>query len=129
MPESEHSQQNLASILTRLGNVESMLRFTVAASSDVKEHVKTALTARDGAAEFYLLLKDGPRNQEQLRQESGKSQPTVSRVLTYLSQCGLIAKDPIPGGGAAWRWSDVEEVLGVARIAQQIVRESTKGKN
>jgi predicted transcriptional regulator len=130
MPESEFSQQNLASVLTRLGNVESMLRFTVAASADVKDHVKQALQDRDGAAEVYLLLKDGPKTQSQIKDATGKSQGTASRILGYLTSCGLIARDPNPvDKGFVWRWSDVEEIVRVSKIAEIIVRDAKKSKD
>lgn len=127
MPETQYSQQNLASMLTRLGNVESMLRFTVAASQDIKQHVKQVLVQRDGAAEVYLLLRTGPKTQQQVIEAIGKSRATASKILGHLTRCGLVARDSDPAhNGYVWRWSDVEEIVGVAKIAERVIRDEKK---
>lgn len=129
MPESEFSQKNLADMLTRLGNVESMLRFTVAASSDIKEHVRQTFLDRDNSAEVYLFLRDGPKTQPEVQIGIGKAQATVSKVLGHLTRRGLVARDSNPSGnGFVWRWSEVEEIVGASRIADGIIRESAKSK-
>ena len=130
MAESEYSQKNLASMLTRLGNVESMLRFTVAASGDVKSHVARAFEERDGAAEIYLMLGSGPKTQPELLELSKQSQANISKICTHLVRHGLVARDPLKSGrGFVWRWSDVEEIVSVSRIAERHIRRAAKGSN
>lgn len=127
MPETDHSQRNLASLLTRMGNVESMLRFTVAASDDVKLHVEEALSSKEGAADIYLLLADGPKSQPELVKLHSKAQATVSKILTHLVRCGLVARDSNPEGkGYIWRWSDVEEIVKVSKIAHKVQKNAQK---
>lgn len=129
MPESEHSERNLASILTRLGNVESMLRFTVASSADVKQHVEQALQQQRGA-EVYLLLAEGALTQSDVQSRLGTSQATASRALSHLTRCGLVARDPAASGpGYVWRWTEVEEIVGVAKIAKKVVRDNSPKSN
>jgi biotin operon repressor len=129
MPETEHSQQNLAAIRTRLDNLESMTRFSLAARAENRQHVEEKLRARTGAAEAYLALGDGPKSQDELAAALDRSRATISRVLAHLDDSGLIAvhSDPANPRSLLFSWHDIERVVGVSKIARAIARETTSG--
>ncbi len=124
MPESEHTQRDIAAIRTQLDNVERMTRLSIAANPNSQAHVEALLRARAGAPEMYLLMADGPKTPEQLRSLTGKSQATVSKVCSHLFESGLIERQPDPSnsGGIIYRWHEMERTLGVARIARRLVK-------
>lgn len=125
MPETEHSQKNIGEMLTRLGNVEAMLRFSVGSSGDSRRRVQEAFAEREGSIEVYLLFGSGPLNQSQIEERSGYSQANVSKICKHLVRHGLLARDTGPTG-VVWRWSDMEDILNVSRIATQLARTPKK---
>jgi predicted transcriptional regulator len=125
MPETEHSQANLAAIRTRIDNLERMVRFGITADPNSKHAVEAHLRAREGAVELYLALSDGPKSQDQLRASTRLSQATISKICKHLFQGDLISKmpDPKKRGSFLYFWSDLERVIGVSKIAKKIARE------
>lgn len=125
MPESEHSQENLASVRTHMERIEQLVRFQILANKQNAEAVVERFGARAGMAEAYLAVggSDRPQTQDELAAALGKSQPTVSRILKELYDAGLVIKVPSVGNRQvmAYAWSDLEPLLGVARIARRLV--------
>jgi DNA-binding transcriptional ArsR family regulator len=125
VPESEHSQENLASVRTHMERIEQLVRFQILANKQNCEAVQERLSARAGMAEAYLAVGAGdrPRTQDELAAALGKSQPTVSRILKELYDAGLVIKVASVGNRQimAYAWSDLEPLLGVARIARRLV--------
>ncbi len=124
MPETEHSQANLAAIRTRIDNLERMVRFGITADPNSKHAVDSHLRAREGAVDVYLALAHGPKSQEDLRKATGMSQANISKICKHLFQGDLISKmpDPKKRGGFLYFWSDLERVIGVSKIAKKIAR-------
>jgi hypothetical protein len=125
MPETEHSQKNIGEMLTRLGNVEAMLRFSVGSSADSRRRVEDAFKEREGSIEVYLLFAEGPLSQTAVEDRSGYSKANVSKICKHLVRHGLVARDLSPMG-VTWRWSDMEDILHVSRIATQLARAPKK---
>ena len=124
MPESEHSQENLASVRTHMERIEQLVRFQILANKQNADAIVERLTGRAGMAEVYLAVGgDSPRTQDELAAALGKSQPTVSRILKELYDAGLVIKVPSLGNRQvmAYAWSDLEPLLGVSKIARRIV--------
>lgn len=119
MAETEFSQENIAAIRTRLDNLEKMTRLSIASNPRSAEHIEELFRQRAGSADIYLVLEMGPKSQAELAQISGKSQSTVSRILTYLHESGLIDKIP-ESGRVLWMWHDMERALGISRVARRI---------
>jgi len=128
MPESEHSQENLAQVRTHMERIEQLVRFQILANPGNSAAAKERLSSRAGAAETYLAIGagDSPRTQDELAAVLGKSQPTVSRILKELFDAGLVIKVPSAANRQvlAYAWSDLEPLLGVSRIARQIVADA-----
>lgn len=124
MPESEDTQSNIAAIRTRLDNVERMTRLSIASNPNSQLHVEELFRRRAGSAELYMALADGPKSQEDLTGILGKSQPTVSRIITHLYESGLIDRVPNPGG-VLWMWHDMERTLGISRVARRLTSKPT----
>jgi DNA-binding transcriptional ArsR family regulator len=128
MPESEHSLENLAQVRTHMERIEQLVRFQILANPGNSAAARERLSSRAGAAETYLAIgaSGAPRTQDELAAALGKSQPTVSRILKELFDAGLVIK--VPSASArqvlAYVWSDLEPLLGVSRIARQIVSET-----
>lgn len=127
MAETEHTQENIAYIRTHVDKLEQMVRFEISSNPNSRHRVQGVLEARAGAPEFYLALADGPKTQEQLARHLGKDKSNVSRIGSYLLDSGLIASVPAPekGGRFAFAWTDFEKLLGVSKIARQLVGNST----
>jgi len=125
MPESEHSQENLAHVRTHMERIEQLVRFQILANPGNSAAAKERLSSRAGAAETYLAIgaTGSPRPQDELAAALGKSQPTVSRILKELFDAGLVIKVRSASNRQvlAYAWSDLEPLLGVSRIARQIV--------
>jgi hypothetical protein len=129
MPESDHSQENIAYIRTHVDNLERMVRFQIASNPASRLAIREHLKAREGAAQFYCALSEGPRTQQELAAVLKISQPTVSRIAGHLFDANLIIK--IPGakpGMSAYAMSDLEQLLGVSKIARKLVGEGAKKK-
>jgi predicted HTH transcriptional regulator len=119
MAETEYSQDNIAAIRTRLDNIEKMTRLSIAANPNSEAHIENLFRRRAGGADLYLSLENGPKTQEDLAHLLGKSQSTVSRVLTHVHESGLI--DRMAGsGGVLWMWHDMERSLGISRVARRL---------
>jgi DNA-binding HxlR family transcriptional regulator len=131
MAETEHSQKNLAAIRTRLDQIESMQRLIVASNQEVRSHVKMVLEQRENAPEIVTILEDGPLLQEDIVKRLGKSQPTISRVLNYLHDSGLLVQfsDPEQPRKVKWGLNDLETTVNVTRVAKQIVSGRAKSSN
>jgi predicted transcriptional regulator len=123
MAETEYSQDNIAAIRTRLDNLEKMTRLSIAANPNSQIHIEGVFQRRAGSAELYMALANGPKTQEELTGISRKSQPTVSKILTYLYETGLIDRCP-EAGRVLWMWHDMERTLGISRVARRLA--STK---
>jgi Predicted transcriptional regulator len=123
MAETEYSQDNIAAIRTRLDNLEKMTRLSIAANPNSQVHIESVFRGRAGAADLYMALENGPKTQEELTGILGKSQPTVSRIVTHLHEAGLIDRRP-ESGRVLWMWHEMERTLGVSRVARRL--ESTK---
>lgn len=124
MPESEHTQENLAYIRTHVERLEQLVRFEIRANKRSTDAVVEQLTGRTGLAEAYLALEgDRPRTQDELAGALGKSQPTISRILRELYDASLVIKVPSPANRQvmAYTWSDLESLLGVSKLARRIV--------
>jgi DNA-binding transcriptional ArsR family regulator len=121
MAETKHSQENLAYIRTHVDNLERMVRFQISANPQSREIIRDRFENREGMAEVYLALREGPKTQDELMDCTGKSQPTVSRVLRDLFEAGMITKVPAPNKKKAYAWNDLELLLGVSRIAETFI--------
>lgn len=124
MPETEDSQENLAYIRTHVDNLERMVRFQIASNPNSKAAVSDTLKARSGAAEVYLALANGPLNQDQLAKIVGIDRSNISRIASHLFDAGIINKVPGPKGSRAYSWSDLEQTVGVSKLAKKIAGES-----
>jgi len=124
VPETEHSQVNLAAIRTRIDRLERMVRFGISADPNSKLAVEAHLRAREGAAEAYLAFANGPLTQDSLMRRLKMSRANVSRICKHLYQADLIEKTPDPDtkGGFLYFWSDLEKLLGVSKLARKIAR-------
>lgn len=122
MAESEYTQQNLAYIRTHVDNLERMVRFQIAANPHSREAVQEQLNGRAGAADVYLLIASGPKTLDELVAARKSSKPTISKICTYLYDCGLIFKVPHPANvkQIAFTVTDLEQMLGVSKLAKQI---------
>jgi hypothetical protein len=119
MAETEYSQDNIAAIRTRLDNIEKMTRLSIAANLNSAAHIEELFRRRAGSADLYLSLENGPKTQEDLIHLSGKSQPTVSRIVSYLHESGLIDR-LADSGRIFWTWHEMERSLGISRVARRL---------
>lgn len=119
MAETEYSQDNIAAIRTRLDNIEKMTRLSIAANPNSAAHIEELFRRRAGSADLYLSLESGPKTQEDMIQLLGKSQSTVSRILTHLHESGLIDR-MAESGCVLWMWHDMERTLGISRVARRL---------
>ena len=96
MPETEHTQENVAAIATRLDNLERLTRLSIASNPNSAAHIQGVFRARNGSAKLYLFLADGPKSPKALEILMGKSQASTSKICNYLFEEGLIErmKDP-----------------------------------
>jgi predicted transcriptional regulator len=124
MPETEHSQENLAYIRTHVDNIEQLTRFVVASNPQAAKFIEDYLDSKKGAAEVYLALRDGPKNQQELQRLMGQSQANVAKICIHLFEQGIVGKVPDPGGAARFKycWTDLETLLKVSRIAKRLTR-------
>lgn len=120
LTESNETQANIAYIRTHVDNLERMLRFQIGANPESRDAVAALLKGRERAAELYLLLSGEPKTQDQLTAVMKTSQPTVSRILKHLVDAGIVRK--VEG---AYAWSEFEQLVGVSKIARQLVREAS----
>src|SRR5262245_24081464 len=104
MPETEHSQANLAAIRTRLDGIEALQRLMAAASTDVRGYIRSILASRKNAAQVYLLLEDHPQSPEELVTTTRLSPGTISKVCSHLEIDGLIVKLRDPGNARKVVW-------------------------
>jgi biotin operon repressor len=124
MAETEDTQSNIAAIRTRLDNIEKMTRLSIAANPNSHAHIEGLFRRRVGSADLYMALADGPKSQEELTTLLGKSQPTISKIVTHLYESGLIDRLP-QSGRVLWMWHDMERTLGISRVARRLVTKST----
>jgi|KBSMisStandDraft_5_1062788.scaffolds.fasta_scaffold423796_1 DNA-binding MarR family transcriptional regulator len=128
MAESEHVQKDISAIRTRLDQIESMQRLIVAANPDVQTHVRAILQSREHAAAIVVMLADGPLLQDDIVERLGKSQPTVSKVLTYLHDAGLLLRysDPENARKVRWGLNELEATVRAVKVAKEIVGSQAK---
>jgi len=124
MAESEDTQSNIAAIRTRLDNIERMTRLSIASNPNSQAHVEELFRRRAGSADLYMALANGPKSQEELTGILGKSQPTVSKIISHLYESGLIDRVPKPKG-VLWMWHDMERTLGISRVARRLTAKPT----
>jgi Predicted transcriptional regulator len=120
MPESEHSQDNIAYIRTHVDNLERMVRFQIASNPGSKAAITETLKARAGAADFYLALAEGPLTQDELAKHLDLDRSGVSRIATHLFDAGIVNKVRNAKGAGAYVWSDLEQLLGVSKLAKKL---------
>ena len=128
MPETEHSQDNLAAVRTHLNNLEQMLRFNTATNPNNRAAVTALFSEGPGRAELYLALEGEPKTQPELAAALGVNQSTVSRGLKVLLDAGLAVA--IPAGGTrratTYMRSSVESLIGVSRLARAHIAAAAK---
>jgi predicted transcriptional regulator len=131
MPETEESQQNLGAIRTEIEQVRAMQRFQIAASPDCQKHVKEQFEAKQGAAEVYLALRDGPLSLDGIMEKTKKSKPWVSKVCSHLYEKGLIARAPDSQNvkSILFTWTDLENMLGASTIAAKLLKNPNAKNN
>jgi hypothetical protein len=122
--ETEPTQENIAYIRTHVDQIERMMRFTVASAQASADFVETYLRQKKGAAELYLKLSDKPLGLDELMKLTRQSKPNVSKICSHLAIQGMIAKVPDPDRARSFKycWTDLENILGVSRIARRIAK-------
>lgn len=127
MAETEDTQRQIAAMRAQLDNVERLTRLSTASNPGIQQHVEAVLKARAKAPDAYLLLEDGGKTQDELKEAMKLDQSYVSRILRHLFDNGLIEKMPGEGRTIRWCWHDWEQTLGISKIARKIVaRRKTK---
>jgi CRP-like cAMP-binding protein len=96
-----------------------MTRLSIASNPNSGTHIEAVLRRRSGSSELYLALESGPKTQEELARLLGTSQPTVSKILGYLHESGLIEK-LAESGRILWMWYEMERTLGISRVARRL---------
>jgi len=126
MSETEHTQENIAYIRTHVDKVEQLTRFAIASNPKAAEFIDSYLRERKGAPKVYLCLAEKPLNLDELMALTQQSRPTVSRICSHLANHGIIRKirDPDKPHSFKYCWTDLENMLGVSKIARQIAKES-----
>jgi hypothetical protein len=124
MPETEHTQENIAYIRTHVDRVEQLTRFAIASNPGCAKFIEDYLMERHGAAEVYLRLGDAPMGLEEIMRATKQSKPNVSKICTHLAKHGIICKvrDPDIPRTFKYCWTDVEAMLGVSKIARRLSR-------
>lgn len=119
MAETKDSQENIAYIRTHVDNLERLVRFQISADPASQRAIRERFAQREGMAEVYLALKDGPRTQEELASTVRRSQPTISKVLKELASHGMVEKmmSSTNPKKMSYRWTDLEGMLKVSKIA------------
>src|SRR4051812_11197734 len=104
-----------------------MVRFQISANPQSRKLIEQSLSQRPGMAEVYLALAS-PKTQDELKAELKLSQPTVSRILKELYEAGMVEKMPsvLDRKKMAHRWTDLEQMLDVSRLAQNYLDEKAK---
>jgi len=105
-----------------------MQRLIVAANPDVQTHVRAILQSREHADAIVVMLADGPLLQDDIVERLGKSQPTVSKVLTYLHDAGLLLRysDPENARKVRWGLNELEATVRAVKVAKEIVGSQAK---
>lgn len=130
MPETKESQENLAYIRTHVDNLERLVRFQISADPASREAIRERFGQREGMAEVYLALGDGPRTQDELAAVVKRSVPTISKILKQLAEEGMVAKMPSlqSPNKMVYRWTDLEEILKVSKIAAECATRNREPK-
>jgi predicted transcriptional regulator len=123
MAETNDSLENLAYIRTHVDNLERLVRFQVSADPASREAIRERFRQREGMAEVYLALGEGPKTQDELSTAVKRSVPTISKILRQLADEGMVAKMPSPNNPKrmVYLWTDLEEMLKVSKIASEFV--------
>jgi predicted transcriptional regulator len=126
MAESKESLENLAYIRTHVDNLERLVRFQISANPASKNSIRERFGQREGMAEVYLALAQGPLTQDELAEVVRRSVPTISRILKQLAEEGMVEKMQSLKNPKkmAYRWTDLEEMLKVSRIANEYLTEN-----
>lgn len=126
MAEMSHTQEDIAYIRTHVDQVEQLTRFAIAANPHSSAFIEEYLREKKGAAEVYLHLGEKPLSLEEIMKVAGQSKPNVSKICTHLASKGVIAKMPDPDNSRSfkYRWTDLETMLGVSRIARRLIKGS-----
>jgi predicted transcriptional regulator len=126
MAETEHTQDNIAYIRTHVDHLEQMTRLALASNPGCAQFIENYLKQRHGAAEVYLHLGEMPMGLEEIMKATHQSKPNVSKICTHLANHGMIDKVPDPDHPRSFKycWTDLEDTLGVSKIAKQIVKGS-----
>jgi predicted transcriptional regulator len=91
MSETQASQRNIAEMTARIENIEGMVTLDLSANPHAKDRVRELFEERKGSAEVYLAL-DEPKGQDRLQKELGLSQASVSKIVNFLYENGLVQK-------------------------------------
>jgi predicted transcriptional regulator len=131
MAETKESQENLAYIRTHVDNLERLVRFQISADPDSRKAIRERFAQREGMAEVYLALREGPRTQDELAVNLKRSVPTISKILKQLAEEGMVAKMPSPQSPKkmVYRWTDLEEMLKVSKIAIEFLATKSELKS
>jgi predicted transcriptional regulator len=126
MAETEHTQQNIAYIRTHVDHVEQLTRFAIASNPGCAQFIEDYLQQRQGAAEVYLRVGEKPMGLEEIMKATRQSKANVSKICSHLANHGIIAKVPDPDNARSFKycWTDLEDMLGVSKIAKQVSRGS-----
>jgi predicted transcriptional regulator len=122
VPETEHTQENIAYIRTHVDRIEQLTRFSIASNPKSVEFIADYLKQRKGAAEVYVLLGEKPMSLEEIMKRTRQSKATVSRICTHLANQGIIGRVPDPQNRRSFKycWTDLEKIAGVSKIARRI---------
>lgn len=129
MAESEHSQENIASIRTQLDNIERLVRFSVASNPNSRAAIKEILSSRANAPNVYLALSERPKSQDTLVKELKMSQASISKICKYLYNQGLIWRTANPSNPkkTLFLQPDLEKTLHISKIAERLIKDRAKG--
>lgn len=128
MPESDETHENIAYIRTHVDNLERMVRFQIKSDPESRATVLAVFADREKSADLYLHLEAGPQSQSALACKLKVSIATASRITGHLYQAGLITKVPDPNDSkqSLYVWSDLEQLVGVARLARKHLQSNSK---
>jgi len=122
MPETPETQQEVSELTTRVANIEHMVRFSLASSSEARQFAKNWFKEKKNSPQLYLALKE-PKSQQQLSSILHLSVPQVSKLCTHLEERGFIShqRNPANRKELIFHWNDVERSLRLSRIAGEVI--------
>ena len=127
MAETPQTQQEVSELTTRVANIEHMVRFSLASSSEAKRFAISHFNEKKHSAQLYLAL-DEPKSQTQLQSLLGLSPAQVSKLCTHLEERGFISHErgTTNRKELIFHWNDVERSLHLSKIARTCAKGSKK---